>query len=386
MKRFRLGCTQETLPAVGLGCMGFGGYYETITSDDARAVDTLLFAFEIGYEFLDTAEIYGMGHSEELIGEALRLFSGNRPFIATKVSPRNLSPVKLIQSVEASLDRLGVEVIDLYQVHWPNPKVSFDESMGALSRLAEQGKLRHIGLSNYSLKQLRETVDSLPRGTVATLQTEYNISDRSAEAELLPYCKDQNITVIAYSPLDQGGICREPEHRARIQAVADKYGCTIAQLTLCWLIKHGGVIVIPKSTLRDHLLQNLAASDFRMTEGDITLISRLTEPNLVDVAIERIRVTKDATGRQKVYTNLDEATLNIYNHTPSPVELADEILKTGMPKRVKVCPTSDSSGRFDYDLVEGRSRYWAWVIAHNGKCDIPVLVLPQAGQKLPIET
>lgn len=366
--------------------MGFGGYYQADNSDDVGAIDTLSFALETGYEFLDTAEIYGLGHSEELIGEALRQFPGSRPFIATKVSPENLSPRKLIQSAEASLNRLGVNEIDLYQIHWPNPKIPINETLGALTRLVEQGKVRHIGLSNFSFIQLKETVAGFGHGTISTLQTEYNMTDRSAEAEVLPFCREQSITVIAYSPLDQGSICHVRERRAQITAVAKKYGCTIAQLTLNWLSTHGRVAVIPKSAQRDHLLQNITALDFILDDNDIALIARLTEPILTDVATERIRVTKDATGRQKVYTTLEDATANIYSYTPSPTELSEEFLKCGMPKRVKVCPIDDSSGRFDYDLIDGRSRYWAWVIAHDGNRDIPVLVLPYPGQRAPIKT
>lgn len=357
--------------------MGFGGYYETDSSNDAEAGETLLYALETGYEFLDTAEIYGLGHSEELIGTALKSFSGRRPFIASKVSPEHLSADDIIRSAEASLGRLGVEVIDLYQIHWPNPKIVFDESLNALTRLIEQGKIRHIGLSNYSCRQLMDAVAGLPKGTIATLQLEYNMSDRSAEEELLPYCREQNISVIAYSPLDQGAICRVRERHQSLQEIADSYNCTLGQLTLNWLITNGQVSVIPKSAQRNNLRQNLAALDFELTADDITRIAHLTKPEIADVAPERIRVPEDATGRQKVYTGLDDAIANIYEHSPSPLELSDEILNSGMSKRVKVSPTDDRSGRFDYDLVEGRSRYWAWVIAYKGERDIPVLVLPQ---------
>ena len=203
---------------------------------------------------------------------------------------------------------------------------------------------------------------------------------------MLPFCREHNITVIAYSPLDQGSICRERNRKAQIEAVADKYGCTIAQLTLNWLVTHGGVVVIPKSAQRNHLLENIGALDFNLDSKDIAMIAKLTQPIFADVSTERIRVTKDATGRQKVYTGLDDAISNIYDYSPSPTELSEEILNCGMLKRVKVCPTDDNSGRFDYDLIEGRSRYWAWVIAHDGKCDIPVLVLPHPDQQASMET
>lgn len=372
MRYEAIGKDRTRIPAIGLGAMGFGGFYSTDRSRDDEWVDTVRLAFDQGMTLVDTAEIYGQGHSEELVGRAL---AGRRKevYVATKVSPEHLAPADLVASAEASLRRLGIEVIDLYQVHWPNPVIPLDATMRALEDLVRAGKVRHIGLSNFTLQQLRAADGYLGAERVAAAQLEYNLFDRSIEKDYLPYCQAKGIIVIAYSPLDGGQICGGPVKRARLEPVAQRAGCTPGQMALAWITSHAGVVAIPKAGARDHLLANAAAGDLVLPRADLDALDRITANDARTVSVRSIRVVPDEKGHQKIYRTVEEARANAFGFSPSPVQVAEGIRLGEFLKPVRVRP-ADGTGGFDYDLLEGRVRYWAWVIAFGGQRDIPVLV------------
>ena len=374
MRYKTIGSDKTITPAIGIGCMGLGGYFKPDTSADEEVVNTLLLAFDHGMTFVDTAEVYAGGHCEELVGQAIKN-RRHKIYVATKVSPENLSSASLIAAAEASLKRLQTDYIDMYQVHWPNPKISIEESIDALESLVKAGKIRHIGLSNFSLKELRKAQSCMKQETMAAVQVEYNLFDRSIESDFLPYCQNENITLIAYSPLDQGHICGGPHRCEMLAPIAENYNCSVAQLALAWLIRQSGVMVIPKAVKPDHVISNAKASDIELSDGDAEEIRRITARSLAVIPIDRIRIANDDTITQRqVYQTLDEARANIYGFSPSPVELAKDMRSGDLLKAVRVRRTSDPTDTYDYELIEGRIRYWAWVIAFEGKRDIPVLV------------
>ena len=185
----------------------------------------------------------------------------NKVFIATKVSPENLSYDDVIRSAERSLHRLKTDYIDLYQIHWPNPKIPVSETMHAMEQLVTEGKIRFIGVSNFSLKELKEEEKYLPKHPIVSTQTEYNLFDRTIENDILPYCEQKGILTIAYSPLDQGRIASGDDKIKRLKVIADKYNKTIAQIALNWLIAHPTVITIPKATNPNHIKENATSAD-----------------------------------------------------------------------------------------------------------------------------
>jgi len=297
--------------------MGLGGYFNRDNSTEIELLTTLRLALDQGMTFVDTAEVYAGGHSEELVGKACE---GRRQeiYLATKVSPEHLHKSDLIASAEASLGRLRTDYIDLYQIHWPNPQVPIEETMGAIESLVGSGKIRHIGLSNFSLKGMRDAQSCLNKETLAAVQVEYNLFDRSIESALLPYCQEQGISVIAYSPLDQGHICGGPARRAMLEPIAERYHCTVAQLALAWLVRQTGVLAIPKAFKVAHVISNAAASDIELSAEDVSIINKITAGNLVEVPVNSIRVVDDASGQRNVYCNVEEARANIYGFSPSP--------------------------------------------------------------------
>jgi diketogulonate reductase-like aldo/keto reductase len=368
-----LGRTGVEVASVGVGCMGIGGALERSSTSDRDHVRALEMAIDCGMIFLDTAEVYGQGHSEELVGQALR---GKRDniFVASKVSPEHLGYHDVIKAAEASLRRLRIDRIDLYQVHWPNPRIPIQETMNAMETLRSEEKIRFIGLSNFSTKELNEAEASLVYDDVASIQVEYNLFDRSIENSVLPRCEEKRITTIAYSPLDQGRIASSSMKLETLKSIAEKYQRSPAQITLNWLIRHPSVVAIPKATNPKHIKENAQAADFDLADEDFDEICRVFTQESANVPTDRICVVEGGQGNRQVYQTIQDALENKLGFIPSPADLARSIRRGEMLKPVRVVPTQDRSGRYDYDRLEGRIRYWAWVIAHEGRRPIPVCI------------
>ena len=357
------------IPALGLGCMGLGGRFEPDTANDAEAIDVIHAALDAGVALLDTAEVYGDGHGEEVLGAALRGRS-DRVVLASKVSPEHLSADLLATALDNSLQRLGVEAIDLYQVHWPSATVPLAETAGALARAVEQGKIKSIGLSNFSLPKLKAFQAECPY-PVASLQVEYNLFDRSIEDALLPYCREQGIALIAYSPLDQGRVTGDRTARGKLDRIAQENSVTPQQLALAWLMHQEGVFVIPKAGRLPHLKDNIAALSVALDQETLDAIATISSASQKKVPCRNINPLPRDGERYGVYQTLEEARENRFNSDPSPLALAKEIKQGDMLKLPRVAP---SSGARPYDLIEGRMRYWAWCLAYGEDSEIPVLI------------
>ncbi|MDW8043919.1 MAG: aldo/keto reductase [Nitrososphaerota archaeon] len=277
----RLGKTSELIAEIGLGTWRMGGGPRPDHSRDRECVEAIRYAVQLGMTHVDTAEMYGGGHSEELVGEAIRDFPRDEVFVATKVWPTNLRYDQVLRSCEMSLRRLGLKYVDLYMIHWPSDEVPLRESMRALERLYKEGKIRHIGVSNFSVELLEEARSCLSVTDVVANQVEYNLLNRSIERDLLPYCRKEGITVTAYSPLAQGRIPAEIERGTRLgrelSRVARKYGVTPVQVALNWVIHHENVVTIPKAVSRRHLEENAGASGWRLEESDYRTLCEASE-------------------------------------------------------------------------------------------------------------
>ncbi len=373
MKYKTLGKTNEKVAVIGQGCMGIGGYLSRDSLQDDNQIKALRLGIELGMTFIDTAESYGNGHSEQLVARAIEGMR-DKVFIATKVSAENLSYDALLRSAEGSLRRLKTDYIDLYQVHWPNPKIPINETMCAVEQLLSEEKIRYIGVSNFSLKRLKEAQIALSSSVIVSTQIEYSLFDRTAEDSILPYCECNRITTIAYSPLDQGSIGSGYKRIKALQMIADKYDKTMAQVALNWLITHLSVIAIPKATNPNHVKENASSADFELSNEDFKEISKTFTQECVYVPTDRIRIIMGGQGNRQVYHTVEEAIENKLAFMPNPVDLAEDIRERGVLKPVRVVRSTDKTGKYDYDLIEGRIRYWAWVIAHNGEKRIPVYI------------
>ncbi len=265
--------TGVEIPAVGLGTWGMGGGMGQDRSRDEDAVEAIRLGFDMGMKLIDTAEMYGAGHSEEVVSRALE---GRRDsvFVASKVSPSHFAYDDVLRSARMSLKRLGLRQMDLYQLHWPNPRIPISDTMKAMEKLVKDGMARYIGVSNFSAEQMHEAQASLARERVVSNQVEYSLVERSVEEDVLPFCEKEGITVIAYSPLAQGKIPRGKGPAFRVlDEMGRRLGKTRSQLALNWLLKHKSVVVIPKAIQKQHVRENAEASGWALDDRDYKSLS-----------------------------------------------------------------------------------------------------------------
>jgi aryl-alcohol dehydrogenase-like predicted oxidoreductase len=304
MRKRTLGKNKLTVSAMGLGCMGMSEFYGA--RDDTESMATIHKALDLGVSLLDTADVYGMGHNEELVGKTIR---GRREsvVIATKFGNVRADDGRMVgvngrpeyvrSACEASLRRLGVDAIDLYYLHRVDPATPIEDTVGAMAGLVKEGKVRHLGLSEASPATLRRANGIHP---IAALQTEYSLWSRDVETEILEACRALGIGFVAYSPLGRGffggwihsakdippGDYRNfsprfqadnlPKNLAlvrEVEAMALEKACTPAQLALAWVLSRGEDIVpIPGTKHRTYLDENLGALDISLTEEDLKAI------------------------------------------------------------------------------------------------------------------
>lgn len=260
------------LPAVGLGTWHIGGKREADTTNDAACIDAIRAAIDMGYKHIDTAAMYGAGHCEELVGEAIQTFDRKDLIIATKVASTDLSYSDFKKSVENSLERLGVGYIDLLYIHGPNPNIPLHETMRAMSEIADSGHTKHIAVSNFTVELMKEAQELTNHKIVAN-QVQYNLATRNTgtfstgmESEILPYCQKSDVLLVAYMPVDRGSLLLP---HPLIDELTLKYNVSRAQLAINWLISQENVVTIPKSINQKHLKENLDAASWRMEEDDI---------------------------------------------------------------------------------------------------------------------
>jgi aryl-alcohol dehydrogenase-like predicted oxidoreductase len=297
--------------ALGLGCMGMSQMYGT--ADRAESIATIHRALDVGVTFLDTSDVYGDGHNEELVGEAI---AGRRDEVqlATKFSLRRNDrggmdidgrPENVRACAEASLRRLGVEVIDLYYQHRVDPRVPIEDTVGAMAELVEQGKVRYLGLSEASAASIRRAAAVHP---IAALQSEWSLWTRDLEAEVLGAAREHGIGIVPFSPLGRGfltGAITSPADFAEddwrrthprftgeaftanlrlveaVRAMAEEKGVTAGQLALAWVLAQGpDVVPIPGTKRRSYLEENVGAAGVQLTDEDLTRLGEIAPPGV----------------------------------------------------------------------------------------------------------
>jgi aryl-alcohol dehydrogenase-like predicted oxidoreductase len=308
MEKRRLGKNGPLVSALGLGCMGMSEFYGA--RDDAESIETIHRSIELGMTFLDTADVYGYGDNEVLVGNAIRGIR-NKIFVATKfgivrdkANPqvRSVSgkPEYVRQSCDASLKRLGVDTIDLYYQHRVDPNTPIEETVGAMAGLVRAGKVRHIGLSEAGPATIRRAAAVHP---IAALQTEYSLWTRDPEDEVLPTTRELGIAFVAYSPLGRGFLTGQykrfedlaaDDYRrfsprfqgenfqknldlvARVEDIAKEKECTPSQLALAWLLAQGeDIIPIPGTKRRKYLEENVGGMSVTLTADDLRRIDEV---------------------------------------------------------------------------------------------------------------
>jgi diketogulonate reductase-like aldo/keto reductase len=262
-----------TIPKIGFGTWSIGGGTSAERLKDARSLAALRSALEVGYRHFDTAEMYASGHSEELLGQAVR--ESNIPreelFITSKVNASHLRYDNVLRSCENSLRHLGMDYIDLYLIHWPSSSIPLSETFLALNQLVREGRVRHVGVSNFDVRLLKQA-QAESEVPIFTDQVPYNLADRSyVRNGVLDYCQGNNILLTAYSPVKEGHLRTSPV----LQAIADAHHVTIYQIALAWLTSQPCVITIPMSFNPEHIAENFVAADIELTKEEIQQLNQL---------------------------------------------------------------------------------------------------------------
>jgi diketogulonate reductase-like aldo/keto reductase len=266
-----------TMPVLGLGTWRMGESARRRSEE----LDALKYGLALGYPMIDTAEMYGEGSAEEIVGEAIKGQS-TRPYIVSKVYPHNATRAGTVAACERSLKRMGVERIDLYLLHWRGG-ARLEETFEAFHRLREAGKITDFGVSNFDRGDMEDAA-RLDKGLTGSNQVLYCLSRRGPEFDLLPWLRKKSIPLMAYSPLDQGRLLSKPA----LKKLADAIGCTPAQLALAWVMAQPGVVTIPKSASRERVKENLGALDVKLTPEVAGALDRAFPPPKGKQALEML--------------------------------------------------------------------------------------------------
>lgn len=258
----------DDVPVLGQGTWGMGEKPSRRTEE----VTALRLGLDLGMTLIDTAEMYGDGGAEEVVAEA---FAGRRDeiFIVSKVLPTHASRLGVVTACDHSLRRLRTDRIDLYLLHW-RLGTPLAETVAGFEALKAAGKIRHWGVSNFDTADMIELAGVSDGRNVQTDQVLYNLRRRGIEYDLLPWCRERDIPVMAYSPVEQGVLAAD----GRLSRIADRYGVTRAQLALAWILRQDGVIAIPKASRLDHVRENRAAHDIRFDPADLQELDRAFPP------------------------------------------------------------------------------------------------------------
>jgi myo-inositol catabolism protein IolS len=293
MRKIPLGSSGFEVSTIGLGVWQASSEWG---SSDDKVIKAVEKSCELGVNLVDTAEAYGEGHSETVLGRAIEKVGRENVVVATKVFGSHLRYEELQKACQASLKRLGIKQIDLYQIHWPDPweQIPLKHTMRAMEKLYTEGKIGAIGVSNFAVRDLEEASSCLSKATIVSNQVRYNLLERQVEEEVVPYCKKNGITVLAWSPLAQGALTgkyspgKRPSESARatnplfsknnllagkhlievLKKIGDSHGKAISQVALNWLTRNPIVVPIPGARDAAQAEQNAQSVGWRMTAGE----------------------------------------------------------------------------------------------------------------------
>ena len=368
MKIFRTNI--EVFP-IGQGTL-FGRSFDGQASIELvnKKIKVLEYGLELGMNFIDTGEDYENGFSEKLLSKIISV-KRSKIIIGSKFKPSNNAYENVLKAVEGSLSRMKTDYIDIYQIQWPNPNVPIEETISALNKLVEQGKIRYFGVGNFSINQLNEALKFDYFKKLSVLQTEYDLFNRLVEKEILSFNQLNEITTIAYMSFGKN-LYTENEKKI-LTKLADKYNKSIRSIVLNWITSHRDLILLTSSMSEEHTLQNFESQSFQLLNEEVNEINDNFLRKSIMVSPKKIKVLNydESDTAHLIYTTLQEAKENKLNIKPSAIEISEEIKSNGdllRPIELKLNP--NQSENQPYLLVRGRMRFWGWIIAFGYEKEI----------------
>jgi len=271
MREVELGKTGENIPILGIGTWGIKKRKSKEVYDSWRA--TIRKGIELGMTHIDTAEFYGAGLSEKIVGEVIKEFNRDDLFITSKLFPQHIGKGGMLKACDKSLERLGIKNLDLYLIHWPSkPFSKIKKHMEVMEELVNKGKIRYIGVSNYSVDQFKKAQECLKKTELVTNQLWTNVTKQKHIHESLPFYRKEGVTLTAYSPLGHKGYTDlQGDIKVKMDKVTKNHDATVQQIAIAWLINHEGIITIPRTSKVSHLESNIKAADITLSKEEIEL-------------------------------------------------------------------------------------------------------------------
>lgn len=360
------------ISAVALGASGTGTAERATIGSDIARIRLFRTALELGINIFDTAELYGGGYSEKLLGRA---FSPCREsvFICSKFNPCNASMTGIARAVEGSLRRLGTDYIDLYQIHWPTPFIHFSETWSALERLLDEGKIRYFGVGNCSYEEFLDC-QTLSGEKVAAVELPFNITETAAVKPFLSWSRNNGKRIFAYSPLRQGRLCRSISHTRMLKKITKKHGVSENQLVLAWIMSHPGVVPVFQTSSLEHLQANLEALRVSLEFEEVIELEKAYADSPIKIRLSKIKIG-GLEGRD-CYSTCAEALENRFDWIPSPALLAERIRQGFNPPPLRLVGPDDTQMYcLDcYDFSGEMKKYWAWRLVADEHAKVPAYI------------
>ena len=270
MIKRKFGWTDVNVPIIGQGTWMIEGNNKDIES---RAIETLKVGLDLGMTHIDTAEMYGNGHTEELVAQAITE-RRDEVFLVSKVLPSNASYEGTIKACKRSLKRLKTDWLDLYLLHWPS-SYPITETMRAMEKLVAEGLIKYIGVSNFDIEELKEAEQALKNEQMASNQVLYHLGNRGIERRLLPYCTEKGIAIVGYAPFGHGDFPSSQSTKGQIlEEIAKRHNRTARQVVLNFLTRHDDIFTIPKTIRSERVKENSESVGWKLTENDIMTIDK----------------------------------------------------------------------------------------------------------------
>lgn len=360
------------LPKIGVGTIGAGTAETATNLSIKKRVDTLSYALERGANLFDTGESYENGFAENIVGCFMK---GRREkiILATKFSPQNARGKDLIEAAEKSLRRLQTDYIDIYQMHWPNFEVPFDETFSAIQKLINDGKVRFIGVCNCSISLIDKISKSVSGVRVVTNQIKLNPFKRPtvAEPDYFNQAISRGLINLGYGVFGQGLSKFNCVAKTLILNLAKKYSVNESQILVAWALSFPSTALLLRSMNITHIDQNINASTLVLEKKDVDSLNDCFQIIVQEIPVLQINVkNSDADDAHIIYSTLDEALRNKAQLYPDVESISKEITALNYFEPVEVIKIGDK-----YELVQGRMRYWAWRYRNGDGCTIPAIVI-----------